>query len=142
MKKILFFALMLLSTTTFAHKSHTFGEGENAFTIAVGMTREPVVTDSLNGLDLIVFRNVDGERVFLENLEGSLQAEITSPDGSSTHMFSVRPQYNQPGYYTDDIILTEAGVYTIRVYGFVDDMELDHTFETHEVRAYASLAFP
>jgi hypothetical protein len=136
-------ALLFAATLTLlasAHQSVTVGDGPDRFDIVVGFTREPVFTEERNALDLIVRRSED--QTPIEGLARSLAVEITAPDGSVTHAFTLRGQYGRPGSYTDDVVLAAAGVYTIRVFGFVDDVEVDVTFETHEVRPLADLRFP
>lgn len=131
--------LVTLLTFAFAHETCVLGEGEGAYQVTVGMLNEPVFNDLHTGLDLIVRNDADDSPV--ENLENSLQAEITSPDGSATRTLTLRPQYNKPGYYTDDYILTEPGLYDVRIFGFIGEMEIDETFE-REVGDVSELRFP
>jgi hypothetical protein len=135
-------ALLLLATfaaPALAHQTVRVGTEAEPYDLVLGFTREPVVTEERNGLDLIV-RTPDLTGV--EGLAASLSATITSPDGRHTRSFVLRPQYGRPGAYTDDIVLTEPGVYTIRVWGFIGAIEFDETFESHEVRPLADLRFP
>lgn len=132
------FALLSL-TTTLAHQTRVVGPEGSQYKVIVGMVREPAFTEERNGLDLII-RTMDDAPV--EGLAESLNAEITSPDGSVTHTFTLRAQYGSPGYYTDDIVLTEPGEYTLRIWGFIGALEFDETFQTHDVRALSSLRFP
>jgi hypothetical protein len=129
----------LLASLALAHQTVRVGDGDEQYDIVVGFTREPAFTDERNGIDLIV-RTPEGEGV--EGLEQSLNASITAPDGTRTHTFALRPQFGRPGAYSDDVILTEPGVYTIRVWGFVGAIEVDETYHSHEVRPLASLRFP
>lgn len=131
---------ILFLSAAYAHQTATVGEGDNQFKVIVGMVREPIFTDERNGLDLIILRADNDEPV--ENLEGSLSAEITAPDGQATHSFTLRPQYGKPGYYTDEIMLSEPGDYTIRIFGFIGEVAFDETFTTHGVRALAEISFP
>jgi hypothetical protein len=135
-------ALLLLVTfaaPAIAHETVRVGTEAEPYDVVLGFTREPVVTEERNGLDLIV-RTPDGTGV--EGLTASLSATITSPDGRRTRTFALRPQYGRPGAYTDDIVLTEPGVYTIRVWGFIGGIEFDVSFESHEVRPLEDLRFP
>lgn len=131
---------ILLLTPALAHETKIVGEGDEQYNVIVGMVREPVFTEERNGLDLIIRRTEDDAPV--EGLAGSLRAEITAPDGETTRAFELRAQWGRPGYYTDDILLSEPGIYTIRVYGFINEVEFDETFDTHEVRPLSDLAFP
>jgi hypothetical protein len=132
--------LGLLAPVALAHQTVTVGDGPDRFELVVGFTREPLFTDERNALDLIVRRSEDGAPI--EGLARSLGVEIIAPDGVATHAFTLRDQYGRPGAYTDDVMLGVPGVYTIRVRGFVGDVEVDETFQTHEVRPLASLRFP
>jgi hypothetical protein len=134
-------ALLLLSfiPLTLAHSEQTVGSGENQYTVIFGMASEPAFTDERNGLDLII-QDPDGNGV--ENLEQSLSATITSPDGSAERELTLRAVYNEPGSYTDDFVLTEAGSYRVQISGFIGETEVDVTFETHEVKPLAELHFP
>ncbi len=133
------FLTALLFGFAFAHETQTVGEGEEAANVIVGMVREPAFTDERNGLDLII-RDANDEPI--ENLENSLEAEITAPSGGEPRVLELRAQYGQPGYYTDDFVLSEPGVYTIRIGGFIGEREIDLTFESHEVGALDDLRFP
>jgi hypothetical protein len=135
-------ALLLLATLSapaLAHQTVRVGTETEPYDVVLGFTREPVVTEERNGLDLIV-RTPD--RTGVAGLAASLSATITSPDGRHTRPFVLRPQFGRPGAYTDDIVLTEPGVYTIRVWGFIGGIEFDVTFESHEVRPLGDLRFP
>lgn len=138
-RRILTLALFLFASLAAAHQTKTVGPEGEQYRVIVGMVKEPAFTEERNGLDLII-RTADDEAV--EGLEGSLNAEITSPDGSVTHTFTLRAQYGKPGYYTDDIVLTQPGEYTLRIWGFIGNVEFDEVFHTHEVREMSSLRFP
>lgn len=126
-------------TLASAHDEQTVGEGENQYTVILGMASEPAFTEEHNGLDLII-QDAAGEGV--ENLEESLSAAITSPDGSATRDLTLRAVYNEPGSYTDDFVLTQPGAYSVHITGFIGETEVDVTFETHEVAPLADLNFP
>jgi len=132
-------AALVCLTLASAHETQTVGEGENQLQVILGMRSEPAYTEERNGLDLII-RDANDQSI--ENLEGSLQAEITSPDGAATRRLELRPVYGEPGAYTDDFVLTQPGVYTVRVTGFIGEREVDLTFETHEVAPIAEIRFP
>lgn len=133
--------LLALSFAIFAiaHDEQTVGSGENAYTVIFGMASEPAFTEEHNGLDLII-QDANGDGV--ENLETSLSATLSAPDGSAERELTLRPVYNEPGSYTDDFVLTEPGVYSVHVTGFIGETEVDVTFETHEVAPLANLRFP
>ena len=102
------------------------------------MLNEPVFTEVRTGLDLIIQNAEDDSPV--EGLENSLQVTITAPTGE-TRTLEVRPQFRQPGRYTDDYILTTPGTYDIRVWGFIGELEIDETYP-REVEDGETLRFP
>lgn len=140
MHKVVFLLAASLSTLAFAHDTQTVGAGDNRFEITIGYVNEPPYTEQLNGLDLII-RTPDDEPV--ENLESSLSAAIVAPDGEARRELPLRAQYGEPGAYTSDFILSEPGVYTFRISGFIGDLEVDLTIPyDHEVAPAAELRFP
>ena len=135
---ILIILLVFSITATFAHETQTVGSGDTQFDITAGFATEPPFTEERNGLDLFI-RTAAEEPV--ENLENSVKAELTAPNGE-TRILSLRTVFNSPGDYTDDFVLTMPGIYTLRVYGFIGDLEVDNTFELSEVRPLSDLYFP
>lgn len=134
-------ALLLVLSAALAHETKIVGpEDGERYRVIVGLVREPVFTGERNGLDLIIRRDDTEEPV--EGLAQSLNAEFIAPDGTTTRTLTVRAQWGRPGYYTDDILLTQPGVYQIRIWGFIGDVEFDEVFETHEVRELSTLNFP
>jgi hypothetical protein len=139
MKRLVITVVALLSTVislALAHQTREVGSGK--YKVIVGMVKEPAFTEERNGLDLIIR---DAQNNPVENLAKSLQAEITTPDGKGKRTLTLRAQFGKPGYYTDDFILTQPGVYKIRVWGKIVDVDFDETFESHEVKALSSLRF-
>lgn len=132
---VAFFAGMALPA--FAHQTKEVG-GE--YLVSVGFLREPIYTGERNGLDLIVRRAVDREPV--EYLESTLFAEIIAPDGVTKREMPIRAQHGQPGRYTTDILLTEPGLYKIRIWGYIHHVEFEEVFDLHEVLDIATLRFP
>jgi hypothetical protein len=131
-------ALTTLIGSAFAHQTIAVGEGERQVLITFGMTREPIFTDERNAFDLIV-RSAAREPI--EGLAASLTLTLIAPNGAE-RTFTLRPQYGRPGAYTDDLMLTLPGIYRVHVTGFVGELAIDVTFETHPVRPIAELAFP
>ena len=132
--------LLTALTVAAAHDHHTVGEGENQYEITLGYAREPAYTDELNGLDLFVHA-LDGEPV--EHLEASLSAAIVAPDGETRRDLPLRAVFGQPGAYTSDVILSEPGVYTFEITGFIGETEVNLTAPYEdEVTRLAELRFP
>ena len=143
MRNVLLSASLLsasLLSAAFAHDTQTVGEGTEQYRITIGYVNEPPYTEQLNGLDLIV-RTPDDEPV--ENLENSLSASLIAPDGERTRELPLRAQYGQPGHYTSDFILSEPGIYTFEIGGFIGGLEVDLTLPyDHEVTPADELRFP
>lgn len=110
------------------------------YRMSVGFIAEPIYTDERNGLDLAIRRA--GEKETVPDLEAGLKAEIISPDGKSRREMAVRPRYGHPGRYTFDVMLTQPGSYSVRVWGTIDGTAFDQTFELSEARPLTELRFP
>ena len=135
--KLTFILLFTLTTLAFAHETRTLEADDGTqYDVTVGLLNEPIYNTLRTGIDLIIRTTADEAPV--ENLESSLQADITAPDGSSTRTLTLRPQYNKPGYYTSDLMLGEPGTYDVRVYGFIGEMALDETSPTQLAAIYAT----
>lgn len=128
-------AALLLGTPALAHQTKVVGP----YKVIVGSLNEPAVTMQFNGLDLLI---KTGDDKPVPDLEKSLKAEITSPDGQATRPLTLRAQYGKPGAYTDNYMFSVPGVYKVHVTGFIGDQAVDLTFETHEVKALNDYAFP
>lgn len=136
---VLALAAAALAAPAAAHQTKIVGPA-GEYTISFGFVTEPIYTNERNGLDIIVRRAEDRSPV--SHLEGTMMAEIFSPDGSVSRVLPLRAVFGQEGRYTADIVLTEPGVYTVRLWGYILDVEFDELFHTHEVSDIAALAFP
>ena len=138
--KFTLLTLFALSTLALAHETRTLGpEGGAQYDVTVGLLNEPIYNQVRTGIDLII-RTTNGEAP-VENLENSLQADITSPDGATTRTLTLKPQYNKPGFYTADLMLSDPGTYNVRVYGFIGEMQVDETYP-REVGDISEITFP
>lgn len=120
-------ALTAVAGTALAHQSIVVGD---AYRVTVGFVNNPAWAGELNHLDLIV-RTAGDAPEFVEGLEGSLGAELITPDGAERLALTLRAVRGQPGYYTADFIPTVPGDYTFRVFGFVGDVEFDEVFDQY-----------
>lgn len=132
--------LAALSAVQMASAHTTVPVGEGAYLVIIGFAKEPAYTEERNGLDLIIRRADDGEPV--PHLEGTLFASIATPGGEFVRELPLRAQHGQPGRYTADFVLTRQGVYTIRVWGLIHDVEVDVEVTSHEVSPLSSIRFP
>lgn len=130
--------LALAAGNALAHNSKLVA-GEQ-YRMSVGFIDEPIYTNERNGLDLAIRRA--GEKETVPDLEAGLKAEIISPDGKSRREMVVRPRYGNPGRYTFDVLLTQPGTYSVRVWGTLDDTAFDQTFDLSEAKPLTELRFP
>lgn len=128
----------LTAGSALAHNSKLVA-GEQ-YRMSVGFIAEPIHTDERNGLDLAIRRA--GEKETIPDLEAGLKAELISPDGKSRREMAVRPRYGHPGRYTFDVVLTQPGVYSVRVWGTIDGATFDQTFQLSEAKPLTELRFP
>ena len=130
--------LSLAAANALAHNNKMVANEQ--YRMSVGLIAEPIYTNERNGLDLAIRRA--GEKETVPGLEAGLKAEIISPDGQSRREMTVRPRYGHPGRYTFDVVLTQPGSYSIRVWGTIDGAAFDETFELSEARPLTELRFP
>ena len=64
----------------------------------------------------------------VEGLEQTLKVEIRHVATGGTRVLELRAMPEDPGRYTADIIPTAQGVYEMRVFGKVEDTDIDETF--------------
>ncbi|MCA1572030.1 MAG: hypothetical protein LC798_17300 [Chloroflexi bacterium] len=103
---------------TLAHESREIGD----YTFAVGFLDEPVYSGQKSGLDLRVSLGEES----VEGLEETLEAEVTF-DGR-TRDLPISPRFGEPGAYRSVFFPTAAGPYTFRIFGTVEEQEVDESF--------------
>lgn len=138
--------LLVLATGASAHEHREVGEYE----IIVGFMSEPALVNEPNGLSLAVHHghgdgghSEDAEPV--EGLQDTLQAEISY--GGETQPLELRAQWGQPGSYTADVFPTAEGTYSFRIFGMIEETEIDETFvggpdTFSEVHSKSDISFP
>ena len=133
-------ALTTLGMTSwvFAHDSKMVAT--ERFRVSVGLLKEPILTDERNGLDLVI--RPANEREPIAGLEENLHAEIIAPGGERRQELPIRPQYGSPGRYTFDVLLTQPGIYQVRVWGEIEGASFDQTFTLSEVKPLSEIRFP
>jgi len=112
----------------------------NQYRVSVGFINEPIHTNERNGLDLAI--RLTGQKDTIPDLEAGLRAEIIAPGGKARRELPIRARYGHPGRYTFDVLLTEPGQYSIRVWGEIKGAAFDETFEISEVKPLEVLHFP
>ncbi len=129
---------ILSAGSALAHNSKVVAG--DLYRVSVGFIQEPIHTNEKNGLDLAI--RLAGEKDPIPGLESGLKAEIIAPDGKSRRELPIRPRYGHPGRYTFDVVLTEPGQYSIRVWGQIRGAAFDETFQISEVKPLDELRFP
>ena len=136
-------ATLALPLVAGAHASVDVAGGK--YTMEVGFLNEPAYQGQPNGLFLDVRKYASGGTQPVDNLAGTLKAEV-SKDGKTMPLTLV-PQEGSPGVYTASFFPTATGDYTFRVFGTIDGAQVDQsmtssptTFDT--VVPAASAQFP
>ncbi|GAB4193215.1 MAG: hypothetical protein OHK0022_07900 [Roseiflexaceae bacterium] len=110
-------ALPFSLSSALAHGEVTAGD----YALVIGFRNEPAYQGEPNGLDLTVTNTKTGEKV--KDLTGTLKAEIIR--GSAKRELTLRAQWGEEGAYTADILPTEAGDYTWRIFGTINGTPVD-----------------
>lgn len=132
-------ALLLPAPPARAHGHVEVGEYE----LVIGFRDEPAYQGEPNGLDLRVSRHGSGEPV--SGLADTLRAEIGF--GTARQELTLRPRFGQEGAYTADVLPTEAGDYTFRIFGTIEGTPVDVTMSSgpdtfNAVQPRSANAFP
>ncbi len=118
-------ALCLLLASLAPALAHvTKDAGDGAYSITLGFVAAPLYAGQVEQVEISV-TDAAGEPV--DGLAASLRAVILGPGGAELEL-PLRAVRNQPGQYLVDFIPTVAGVYDVRIYGFVGEFEFDEVF--------------
>jgi hypothetical protein len=141
-----------------AHEDRETEDGK--YTIDLGWRIEPAYTNLFNGPEFTVkpsgedghddsAGHDDNEAEHADDgiagLEETLQIEVSY--GGQTKLLRLRPVPNSPGHYTADLIPTQPGDYTFRVFGTIEGVEIDETFSASDgefstVEPISDIQFP
>jgi hypothetical protein len=138
-------ALAVLAAALLAAPSasaHGYVEVEE-YELVIGFSSEPAYQGEPNGLDLRVTNTATGEPV--AGLADTLQAAISF--GGTSRELELRPRFGQEGAYTANVLPTEAGDYTWRIWGEIEGTPVDVTMTSgpdtfSAVEAKDVVAFP
>lgn len=157
--KVVCLVLLIALAATFAVDKAYAHEGREVgnYTIEIGWRVEPAYTGLMNGPEITVTRHEESETDDHDDeatpqatgehsnegaddhenaangvvgLESTLQIEVAF--GPSTRVLTLRPVSDQPGHYTADLIPTRPGDYIFRVFGKIEDLEVDEKFSAAE----------
>ena len=85
----------------------------------------------------------------VEDLEGSIQVEVTHMATGAQRTMDLVAVFGEPGHYVAHLIPTASGVYEFRVFGSVEGTAIDETFASmgggggfDDIRSSAGLHFP
>jgi hypothetical protein len=137
--------LVLSPGRALAHESRDVAGGKYQF--VVGFLVEPAYEGQKNGLDLRV--RVPGTTPTpVTGLEKTLQVEITyvSTNQSVTKPIRAISASSDPGHYTTDLLPTQPGQYRFRIFGTVENSQVNEAFTSgdkfNNVDKAESLTFP
>jgi len=110
---------LAMPATSLAHETRTVATD---YDVVIGFIEEPAIQNDTNGIWLEVTKG--GEPV--EGLADTLKAQVIY--GDQTREATLTPAFGEKGVYTSVFIPTEPGDYTFRIYGTIDDVDVDETF--------------
>jgi hypothetical protein len=127
------------TSVALAHGHTKVGDYE----LVIGFHNEPAYQGEPNGLDLFVTNTKTGEKV--NGLADTLKAEIIF--GSQKKELKIYPQWGRDGAYTADVLPTEAGDYTWRIFGDIKGTPVDVSMTSSPdtfspVEAKSTVSFP
>jgi hypothetical protein len=160
-------AALLFHGRALAHGHIEVGE----YSLTIGFLNEPALVGEPNAVSLEVIHHGEAEEEHAATeeaheateephdesedehdagepvlgLEESLSVEIIKGDQSQTLEF--RPQFGAPGMYVADVLPTETGDYTFRIFGDINGTPVDETMTSgpdtfSSVESADSIAFP
>ena len=134
-------AVSLLPASVMAHEEREVGN----YVFEIGWAVEPAVSGTPNSLFLKIENMESTEGV--AGLEETLQAEVIVGGGAQTKPLPLEASGEEPGVYGSPIVPTRAGDYTFRIFGTIEDQEVDESFssgpETFDsVEDVSELQFP
>jgi hypothetical protein len=139
----LFFALISLPSTSFAHERRILGAGK--YEVVVGWEIEPAYVGEKNAASIRISRSATNPAEPVTGVEKTLKVDIRQ--GAQTRSFDLRAVFGQPGYYVADIIPTRPGDYVLTFNGSIAEDKIDEKFDTADgkfnaVERATALEFP
>jgi hypothetical protein len=113
------------------------------YELVIGFSSEPAYQGEPNGLDLRVTNTATGAPV--SGLADTLRVAISF--GEASRELELRPRWGEEGAYTAEVLPTEAGDYTWRIWGEIEGTSVDVTMTSgpgafSAVEAKGQVAFP
>ena len=124
-----------------AHEKRIVGQ----YTLNVGFLNEPAIVEQPNAIALRVQQGDGANATPVSGLAGTLKADVKF--GNQTTTVALEESDETPGEYTGSFIPTAEGPYRFRIYGTINDMNIDEWFTSgpetfSDVESSASLQFP
>ena len=146
------------TAAAFAHEDEEVGE----YAIVVGFLNEPAYEGQMNAVSVRVTQEKaqpagghhessesEPEIVPVEGLQDTLQVEVTHVASSVSATLTFHAYSGDPGHYTAPLIPTSPGHYRFRLFGTIEEMEIDETYDSisgggnfDDVQPAAAIQFP
>lgn len=145
---LLALALFLVPAGASAHDRRDLAGGK--YQAVVGFLTEPAIQNQMNGIDLTITdmsqKDASGKGTPVEGLEKTLKVEIAFGGGAKKEI-PLAARFGAPGKYAGYFMPTEAGSYTFRIFGSINDAKIDERFESgpgrfNDVEPLSSVQFP
>jgi hypothetical protein len=110
---------------------------QNGICIVGGWLNEPPLVNQLNGIELEITRESDGQPI----TNAVAQLDVTVKKGTPTRPLNLAPQ-EEPGMYAATILPTQTGQYAIVMRGMVAGQAIDGQIEIEDVEDTVVYSFP
>lgn len=111
------------------------------YAIIVGWVDEPVIVGERNAIVVEVRRIIEGSdnEPPVEGVEATLDLELIY--AGNNFRANLNPT-EEPGVYTAELFPTVRGQYSVRLFGAIEEMDVDETVDPEEVLPASRLQFP
>lgn len=132
--------LLMIVVPVMAHEGREVGD----YLLSFGWREEPAYAGMMNGPEVFISLH-DTEEAVNESVAVSLQAEVSF--GDQTITVNLRPALSSDGHYIAELVPTLPGDYTFRIFGMIDETEVDELFSSADgefstVEPAADILFP
>jgi hypothetical protein len=110
---------------------------QNGICIVGGWVNEPPLVNQLNGIELEITRESDGQPI----TNAIAQLDVSVKKGTPTRSLDLAPQ-EEPGVYAAAILPTQTGQYAVVMRGTVAGQAIDGQIEIEDVGDTARFNFP
>lgn len=137
---VLITATVLLLLSTSVVSAHTRIEVDD-YAVIVGWVEEPAIAGERNAILVEVRRISENSEVEqpVEGVEATLDVELIY--AGSNFRVNLNPT-DEPGVYSAELFPTVRGQYSVRLFGSIEDVEINETVMPEEVFPASRLQFP